>query len=78
MCSISRGGERLHNVLRQTGSKLWCPWQQKAPLTYNGENVVSAFDLILFILASNEDMHKISDEFRFRPDQTTEYEVSCH
>ena len=63
MCSITRGGERLHNVMRQIGSKLWCPWQQKAPLTYNGENDVStfsvAFDLILFVLAGNEDMHKI-------------------
>ena len=28
MCSITGGGERLHNVLRQIGSKLWCPWQQ--------------------------------------------------
>ena len=31
MCSITAGGERLHNVLRQIGSKLWCPWQQKPP-----------------------------------------------
>ena len=31
MCSITGDGERLHNVLRQIGSKLWCPWQQKAP-----------------------------------------------
>ena len=23
-------------------------------------------------------MHKISDEFEFRPDRTTDYEVSCH
>ena len=30
MCSITGGGERLHNVLRQIGSNLWCPWQQKA------------------------------------------------
>ena len=29
ICSITGGGERLHNVLRQIGSKLWCPWQQK-------------------------------------------------
>ena len=29
------------------------------------------FDLILFILAGNEDIHKISDKFEFRPDQTT-------
>ena len=35
------------------------------------------FDLILFILAGNEDMHKILDEFEFRPDRTTDYEVSC-
>ena len=32
---------------------------------------------MLFILAGNEDMHKISDEFEFRPGRTTDYEVSC-
>ena len=32
---------------------------------------------ILFILAGNEDMHKISDEFEFWPDRTTDYGVSC-
>ena len=32
MCSITGSGERLHNVLRKIGSKLWCPWQQKAPI----------------------------------------------
>ena len=31
----------------------------------------------LLVLAGNEDMHKISDEFEFRPDQTTDYGVSC-
>ena len=31
MCSITGEMERLHNVLRQIGSNLWCPWQQKAP-----------------------------------------------
>ena len=30
-----------------------------------------------FLLAGNEDMHKILDEFEFRPDQTTDYRVSC-
>ena len=35
------------------------------------------FDPILFILAGNEDMHKTSDEFEFRPDWTTDYGVSC-
>ena len=32
MCSITGVGERLHNVLGQIGSKLWFPWQQKAPI----------------------------------------------
>ena len=54
---------------------------RKSPLTYNDENGVSTFsiaiDPILFILAGNEDMHKISDEFEFRPDRTTDYGVSC-
>ena len=51
MCSITGGGERLHNVLRQIGSKLWCPWQQKDPLTYNGKNCVSTFSRLLLILS---------------------------
>ena len=36
-----------------------------------------AIDPILFKLADNEDMHNILDEFEFRPDQTTDYGVSC-
>ena len=31
----------------------------------------------LIILAGNEDMHKILDEFEFQPDPTTDYGVSC-
>ena len=55
---------------------------RKPPLTYNGENDVSTFSLSFlirsfFILAGNEDMHKITDEFQFRPDRTTDYGVSC-
>ena len=49
MCSVNGVGERLHNVLRYTESKLWCPWQQKSPLTYNGENVFSTFSRLLLI-----------------------------
>ena len=30
-----------------------------------------------FYTCSNEDMHKISEEFEFRPDRTTDYGVSC-
>ena len=36
-----------------------------------------AIDPILFKLAGNEDMHNILDEFEFRPDQTTDFGVSC-
>ena len=55
---------------------------RKPPLTYNGENDVSTFSRmffypILFILAGNEDMHKILDEFEFRPDRASDYRVSC-
>ena len=49
MCSITGMGERLHKVLGQTGSKLWFPWQQKPPLTYNGENNVSTFSWLFVI-----------------------------
>ena len=53
---------------------------RKPPLTYNGENDVSTFFgcfyTILFILAGNEDMHKISNEFEFRSDWPTDYGVS--
>ena len=55
---------------------------RKPPLTYNGGKwclylFSVAFDPILFIFAGNKDMHKISDEFEFRPDRTTDYGVSC-
>ena len=82
MCSITGGGERLHNVLRQIGSKRWCPWQQKAPIDLQWRKWCVhlfwvAFDLILFILAGNEDMHKILDRFKFWPAWTTDYRISC-
>ena len=49
MCSITGIGERLHKILGQIGSNLWFPWQQKPPLTYNGENNVSTFSRLFFI-----------------------------
>ena len=49
MCSITGVGERLHTVLEQTGSILCFPWQQKASLTYNGENDVSTFSRLFLI-----------------------------
>ena len=36
-----------------------------------------AVDQILFKLTGNEDMHNILDEFKFRPDPTIGYGVSC-
>ena len=82
MCGIIGVGERLHKVLGQIGSKLWFPWKQKAPIDLKwGKWCLHlfsvVFDPILLILAGNEDMHKISDEFEFRPDRTTDYGVSC-
>ena len=55
---------------------------RKSPLTHNGENDASTFSRLFlyaipFILAGNEGIHKISDEFEFWPDRTTDYGVSC-
>ena len=50
---------------------------RKLPLAYNGENDVSTFSrpfLIFFILAGNEDMHKIRTSSNFGQ---INYEVSC-
>ena len=90
MCSITGGGERLHYVLRQIWSKLWCPWQQKPPLTYNGDNGVSTFSGLLldqkqprkgqdtiFPIVILFILADNEDEFEFRPDRTTDYGVSC-
>ena len=49
MCSVTGVGERLHKILGQIRSKLWWPWQQKAPMTYNEENDVSTFSRLLLI-----------------------------
>ena len=37
----------------------------------------NAFDLILFILAGNNDMHESLDGFEIWRDSTTDYGVSC-
>ena len=36
------------------------------------------FDLIILILAGNEDMHDSLDEFKFRPDTTVNSRIICH
>ena len=79
MCSIIGMGGRLHEVLGQNGSKL-CFMATENRLIMG--KMMSApflvfFYPILFILTGNEDKHKISDEFEFRPDRTTDYGVSC-
>ena len=43
--------------------------------TYYG---CSIFNGTIFILAGNEDMHESLDEFKFRPDTTTDFRVICH
>ena len=64
-------------VLGQIGSKLWFPWQQKAPIDlYWGKRFLHLFSVVfnptIFILAGNEDMHKIWDEFYGMGPLTTE------
>ena len=50
LCVASLGwGKGFIRFLGQIGSKLWFPWQQKLPLTYNGENNVSTFSRLFFI-----------------------------
>ena len=38
---------------------------------------LAVFHTFLFIFAGNDDMHESWDEFEFRPDWTTDCEVSC-
>ena len=82
MCSIIKVGGRLHKVFGQIGSKLWFPLKQKAPIDLQwGKWCLHLFSvvfgLILFILAGNEDMHKISYQCKFRPNRTTDKGVIC-
>ena len=65
MCSIIGVGERLHKVLGQIGSKLWFPWQQKAPQwlimgKWCLHLFLIIFDPILFILADNEGIKSLT------------------
>ena len=74
-------GERLHKVFGQIGSKLVSMATESAHWLIMGKRCLHlfsvVFDQIFFKLAGNEDRHKISDVFRFRPDQTTPYRVRC-
>ena len=55
---------------------------RKPPLTYNGENGVSTFSGLLLIwsflyLQVTRTCIKSRTSFKFRPDRTTDYQVSC-
>ena len=88
---ILAGNYDIHKSLHEfefrqdltTDNRVSCPWvSKKIPIDLYWEKLchhifLAVFDRILFILASNEDMHKSLDEFEFRPDPTTDYGVSC-
>ena len=42
----------LHKVLGKIGSELWFPWQEIAPIGYNGENLVTTLAPLFFIGSS--------------------------
>ena len=80
MCSIIGVGKRLHKVLGRLDQNSGFHGNRKPSLTLMGKMMSLfsvVFDPILFILAGNEDMHKISSEFEFQRDLTTDYGVSC-
>ena len=57
------------------GTELWFPWQQITDSSQRimiGGNVVNTLYLIFFILAGNEDNHKISGIFEIWPNLTTD------
>ena len=61
-----------------TNTRVICPCASEK-LRYNVVTTLepSFFDRIFFILAGNEDIHNISDEFEIRPDRTKDCGVSC-
>ena len=77
------GRERLHQVLDEIGLELWLKWQQKALIWLQGRKSCDHssaffFDRTFFILAGNEDIHNIANEFEIWPDRTKDCGVSCH
>ena len=63
---------RMNSILLHFGVSF--PLATKIPYTYDGRNVMATrapyFNWIFFILAGNEDNHKISHELDFGPDIT--------
>ena len=67
-------------ILEQMPSKLWLPWQQKAAIDlYWGKRCLYvntfSFDPIVVRLAGNENRLKISEYFKFWPDQTPTFGI---
>ena len=60
-----------------TNTRVICPCASEKFL-YNVVTTLAPFifDRIFFILARNEDIHNISDEFEIGPDRTKDYRVS--
>ena len=82
MCSITGVGERSIRFCSRWDQNSGLHGNRKPPLTYNGGKrclhlFSVVFDPILCIIAGNEDMHKILDNFKFWPDRATDYGVSC-
>ena len=82
MCSIMGWGKGCIRFWGRLDQNSGFHGNRKPPLTYNGENGVFTFSWLFlirffFMLADNEDMHKVSDKFEFWPDQSTDYGVSC-
>ena len=79
MCSITGVGGGCIRFWDRLDQNSGFHSNRKPPLTYNGENDVSTFSR-LFLIRSFlylRTRKKISDEFEFRPDRTTDYGVSC-
>ena len=79
MCNITGWGKGCIKFGGRLDQNSGFHGNRKPPLTSNWENDVSTFSRLLliqsfFILAGKEDMHKISDEFKFRPDRTSALE----
>ena len=55
---------------------LWHRVTEAEDISGGGGGVVH-FDRIFFILAGNEDIHKISNEFGIRSDRTKDCGVNC-
>ena len=80
------GNKDMHNIMnefefrpdRTTDYGVSCPLASKKYLKNRRHHFFSvAIDPILFKHAGNEDMHNILDEFKFQPELTTYYGVSC-